>query len=127
MEADVGSQRFHDDEDERFAIEDAVCATLNDCIEVQGDRDSDYATSATSDSGAESDEFVPPKPVFKAPEPPRGYSFVQHKKSKTLHLVDFKFPRSTECGRTVNHNYEHNAMVKWDSAVCHLCNRKHKQ
>ncbi|CAJ1388419.1 unnamed protein product [Effrenium voratum] len=88
--------------------------------------DSDYATSATSDSGEESDEVIPPKPVFAAPEVPSGYQFVQHKKSKTLHLVDLKFPRSTECGRAVNQNYTDKPVVRWDSAVCHLCKRKHK-
>ena len=123
---DVGAKRFHDDEMARGNIEEDVRSVLEQCVPEPGTQDSDYATSATSDSGEESDEVIPPKPVFAAPEVPSGYQFVQHKKSKTLHLVDLKFPRSTECGRAVNQNYTDKPVVRWDSAVCHLCKRKHK-
>ena len=81
--------------------------------------------SATSDSDEDSVEYTPQRAVFSAPEPPEGFKFVQHKKSKTLHLVDYRYPNSTECARAVNPNYSSEAVVRWDSAVCHLCNRKH--
>ena len=126
--SDVGFENFLEDESERFDVDAAVQQTFQfsyDNLASQAFQEPDsYDTSGTSDSDEESVELQQEKPVFFPPEPPEGFKFVQHKRTKTLHLVDHRFPSSTNCGRMVDSNYHGEAAVRWDSAVCHTCKKK---
>ena len=126
--SDVGFENFLEDEAERFDVDASVQQTFQTSFDNLASQDfqepDSYDTSGTSDSDEESVELQQEKPIFFPPEPPEGFKFVQHKRTKTLHLVDHRFPSSTNCGRMVDSNYHGEASVRWDSAVCHNCKKK---
>eukprot|EP00435_Cladocopium_sp_Y103_P047487 s2776_g14.t1 len=93
------------------------------------DLDESHMTSETSNSSSEQSEGLVgahgPR-SFHPPSPPDGLKFVQHRKTKALHYVDYKFPAGTVCGRTLTSDYVPPRELRYDSAVCHSCTRSHK-
>ncbi|CAK9080526.1 unnamed protein product [Durusdinium trenchii] len=84
----------------------------------------------SSDSSDSEESATPPETYvkkFQPPVAPENCSFLQHKRTKTLHVVDSRFPRSTGCGRLVSADYVAPSNVRYDAAVCHTCSRHAKK
>ena len=83
--------------------------TLTDAVQVvetqTAEMDEEHYTSSSSDSEAESVVLEAPVRVFLPPRALGGYHFMQHGRTKTLHLVDAKFPSGTCCGRVLDQNF----------------------
>ena len=91
--------------------------------------DEDAATEeghVTTDSSSSSDSTNEREMVhrqFEPPKAPSGYSFVKHKKSKLLHYVAAGVFRTLACGRNKSDAYEQPGILRYDSAVCHGCQK----
>ena len=124
---DVGAVSFFESEVESAALEATVDETLDDAVQVveddQIDLEEEHFTSSSSDSDAESLEYNAPVRIFQPPTAPSGFHFMQHKRTRTLHLVDAKYPHGTCCGRVLDQNFAEPSQLRWDSAVCHVCRR----
>lgn len=127
--SDVGAQSFNDSDGENFFMEETIDKKLSDAVEVvetqTAEIDEDHYTSSSSDSEAESVVLEAPVRVFLPPRAPEGYHFMQHRRTKTLHLVDAKFPSGTCCGRLLDQNFVVPSQLRYDSATCHVC-KKHR-
>ena len=77
--------------------------------------------SSSSSDSAEQREMV--QRQFEPPKAPPGYSFVKHKKSKLLHYVADGVFKSLACGRNKSDAYEQPGTLRYDSAVCHGCQK----
>ena len=65
------------------ALDDAVKVVEDATVEM----DETPFTSSSSESDAESVEYQAPVRMFRPPSAPDGYHFMQHRRTKTLHLV----------------------------------------
>ena len=101
-----------------------------DCISVASSaserRDPDEQSEhVTTDSSSDESEQPcdPPEParLFHPPVPPEGCYFLQHSKSKTLHIIPNHREKILECGRQVTSAYTKNFQTRWDSSVCSNC------
>jgi hypothetical protein len=124
---DLGAERFSEDESVRDDITTEVNTTLDEAENVVLSPDlqleEGHITSSSSESEAESVELEAPIKVFHPPSAPEGFKFVQNKRTKTLHLVDYKYPSGTCCGRVLDANYVTPTQLRYDSATCHVCKR----
>ena len=80
----------------------------------------------TTDSSSSSDSTNEREVVhrqFEPPKAPSGYSFVKHKKSKLLHYIADGLFKTLACGRNRSDAYELPGMLRYDSAVCHSCQK----
>ena len=79
----------------------------------------------TTDSSSDESEQMPEPPaparLFRPPSPPEGCHFLQHGKSKTLHIIQDQNVRILECGRQVTNAYTRDFQTRWDSSVCSNC------
>ena len=69
---------------------------------------------------------APSAPVqrqFFPPTAPNGYTFLQHQKSKLLHYMRIEDQRVLACGRMRSQAYSAPSVLRYDSAVCHACQR----
>ena len=78
-------------------------------------------TDSSSDESEQSSEPPAPPRLFLPPTPPEGYHFLQHSKSKTLHIIQDHRVRILECGRKVTEAYTREFQTRWDSSVCSNC------
>ena len=130
--SDVGAQSFNDSDGENFFMEEKIDKTLSDAVQVVETQTAEmdeehytHYTSSSSDSDAESVVLEAPVRVFLPPRAPEGYHFMQHRRTKTLHLVDAKFPNGTCCVRVLDQNFVVPPQLRYDSATCHVC-KKHR-
>lgn len=127
---DLGASAIEDDEELQEDIAQSVSDAFenaNHALNAQGDlanvEDEKHLTSSSSDSSNDSDEMCTPGQSFMPPVPPKGCKFMQHRRTKTLHIVESWFPHGTRCGRTLDANHIAPTNIKFDSAVCNVCNR----
>ena len=124
---DVGAISFVESDVESAALEATVDGALDDAVQVVEDDKIELAekhfTSSSSDSDAESLEYNAPVRIFQPPTAPSGFHFMQHKRTRTLHLVDAKYPHGTCYGRVLDQNFAEPSQLRYDSAVCHVCRR----
>ena len=78
-------------------------------------------TDSSSDESEQSSEPPAPPRLFMPPTPPEGCHFLQHSKSKTLHIIQDHRERILECGRKVTDAYTRDLQTRWDSSVCSNC------
>jgi hypothetical protein len=124
---DVGAVSFLESDVESAALDAQVDEALDNALQIvedgQIELEEDHFTSSSSDSDAESVEYNAPVRMFYPPSAPLGFHFMQNKRTKTLHLVDAKYPHGTCCGRVSDQNFSEPAQLRYDSAVCHVCRR----
>ena len=124
---DVGAVSFLESDVESAALDAQVDEALDNAVQTvedgQIELEEDHFTSSSSDSEAESVEYNAPVRMFYPPSAPLGFHFMQNKRTKTLHLVDAKYPHGTCCGRVLDKNFSEPAQLRYDSAVCHVCRR----
>ena len=77
--------------------------------------------SSSSDSDGGDRELV--QRQFFPPTAPNGYTFLQHQKSKLLHYMRIEDQRVLACGRMRSQAYSAPSVLRYDSAVCHACQR----
>ena len=86
------------------------------------DEQSEHVTTdSSSDESEQSSEPPAPARLFHPPTPPDGCYFLQHSKSKTLHIIPNHRNRILECGRQVTDAYTRDFQTRWDSSVCSHC------
>lgn len=79
-------------------------------------------TDSSSDSSSEDDREVVEK-QFLPPTAPDGYNFLKHSKSKLLHYIQDGYEKTLACGRVRSAAYVDPGVLRYDSAVCHACQR----
>ena len=101
-----------------------------ECISVESsasekpesDANSEHVTTDSSSDESEQSSGPPaPARLFYPPTPPEGCHFLQHVKSKTLHIIQDQNVRILECGRQVTSAYTRDFQTRWDSSVCSNC------
>ena len=126
---DLGAESFIEDEASRVDISVDVEKKMDEAEQVvlspKEPIDEGHITSSSSESDSDSVELNAPVKVFLPPVAPDGFKFVQNKRTKTLHLVDYKYPSGTCCGRLLDAHYTTPAQIRYDSATCHVC-KKHR-
>ena len=124
---DLGAEHFSDDATVRHDVAVEVGKKLDEAEKVvlspEQQLEEGHITSSSSESESESVELAAPMRVFYPPEAPEGFKFVQNKRTKTLHLVDHRYPSGTCCGRLLDSNYMTPTQLRYDSATCHVCKR----
>ena len=124
---DIGAQSLLESDAESMEMEKKVDDALDDAVKVVEDAtvemDETHFTSSSSESDAESVEYQAPVRMFRPPSAPDGYHFMQHRRTKTLHLVDYKYPAGTCCGRVLDQNFVAPTQLRYDSPTCHVCRR----
>ena len=88
----------------------------------RSDAQSEHVTTDSSSDESEQ-QCEPPEParLFHPPKPPEGFYFLQHSKSKTIHIIQNDRIRILECGRKVTDAYTRDFQTRWDSSVCSNC------
>ena len=87
------------------------------------DVDSEHVTTdSSSDSESEDEREVVPR-QFMPPVAPSGFSFLKHRKSKLLHYIADDITKTLACGRVRTHVYIDPGELRYDSAVCHACQK----
>ena len=100
------------------------CISVESSASERPDSDANSEHVTTDSSSDESEQSVsPPAParVFYPPTPPEGCHFLQHVKSKTLHIIQDQNRKILECGRQVTSAYTRDFQTRWDSSVCSNC------
>jgi len=124
---DVGAVSLLESDAESPAVEASVDEALDEALQVVEDDkevlEEEHFTSSSSENDAESVEYNAPVRIFQPPTAPLGFHFMRHKRTRTLHLVDAKYPHGTCCGRVLDQNFSELAQLRYDSAVCHVCRR----
>ena len=85
--------------------------------------DGGHVTTDSSSSESEQEERQRVHRQFDPPQAPSGFVFVQHQRSKLLHLISVDNQRALACGRLKNAAYAPPQLLRYDSAVCHACQR----
>ena len=91
-------------------------------VESDDESGSHITTDSSSDdsSGEEEERTLIPR-KFYPPVAPAGHVFVKHVKSKMHHYLADGMQNVLVCGRTKTAVYELATELRYDSAVCHLC------
>jgi hypothetical protein len=123
----LGAERFLDDASIRDDITTEVNRKPDEAENVvlsqEQQLEEGHITSSFSESEAESVELEAPIKIFHPPSAPEGFQFVQNKRTKTLHLVDYKYLSGTCCVRVLDANYVTPTQLRYGSATCHVCKR----
>ena len=99
-------------------------------IDVESGEDSgsdvvDTTSSSSDESGA---ELNPARRPVQRPRVPDELKLIQHKKLKTLHLMETQNQRVMLCGRTAETDrYDQVQETRFDTPCCHVCWRKIKE
>ena len=100
---ELGDERFSEDTSVRDDITTEVNRRHNEAENIVLSPDEPleegHITSSSAESEAGRVELEAPVRVFHPPSAPEGFRFVQNKRTKTLHLVDYKYPSGTCCGK----------------------------
>ena len=122
--------KSHDVAGDPLTVKQQVEEAGWECISVASSaserQDSDgQSEHVTTDSSSDESEQVVEQPaparLFHPPVPPDGCQFVQHSKSKTLHIIPDHRTKILECGRQVTDAYTRDFRTRWDSSVCSNC------
>ena len=84
--------------------------------------DSGHVTTDSSDSDSSALE-VPQVRRLTVPTAPQGFRFLQHRKTRMLHLMKDGNERVLECGRMVGPTHVNPQSVRFDSSVCSQCRK----
>ena len=124
---DTGAMSLLESDVESLEVDKKLDDALGDAAKVVEDEtvemDENHYTSSSSESEAESVECQAPVRLSRPLVAPDGYHFVQHKSTKTLHLVKYKYPAGTCCGRVLDSNFLVASQLRYDSPTCHVCRR----
>ena len=82
-----------------------------------------HVTTDSSSSKSEQEERQQVHRQFDPSQAPSGFMFVQHQRSKLLHLISVDNQRALACGRLKNAAYAPPQLLRYDLAVCHACQR----
>ena len=95
----------------------------DDCENEVNDACTETSDSEDSDGGAGEDGFqTQGRMTFEPPKAPVGFTMWQHSKSKILHLSDYKFPNTFECGRKPGPFHTKEGLnPRWDTGICWRC------
>ena len=124
---DVIVVKDEDDLDQPIEIKDdhVIPVDLENVQEVQFDSDdfADSSSSSSSQSGDDQECFRQPSDVrFRRVEAPPGFILWQHRKIRTLHLMDVGNVKVFECGRSVGPNHTKMGVTNtYDTPICKLC------
>ena len=94
-----------------------------------GDDDVDEETMSSSSSSSEgsssSSSRVSHEPERKVgvPKPVPGTSFLQHKRTRLLHMISDQNRKVLLCGRMVGDVYKEPLKIRFDSSVCRNCKK----
>ena len=91
--------------------------------EAQDDEDAGHVTTDSSDSETDDEDRALVQRQFLPPAIPDGYHCFQHHKSKLLHFMRVEDSRVLACGRMKSAAYRPPLVLRYDSAVCHACQR----
>ena len=91
--------------------------------EAQDDEDAGHVTTDSSDSETDDEDRALVQRQFLPPTIPDGYHCFQHHKSKLLHFMKVEDSRVLACGRMKSAAYRPLLVLRYDSAVCHACQR----
>ncbi|CAE7029170.1 unnamed protein product, partial [Symbiodinium sp. CCMP2456] len=85
--------------------------------------DSSSSSSSSSGSGSSSEADTEPERVLANPEPAVGTYFLQHQRTRLLHMILTHNRRFLLCGRMVTDLYRPPGKIRYDSSVCRNCKR----
>lgn len=77
--------------------------------------------SSSDDSSGEEEPRALVQKQFLPPVAPAGHVFVKHSKSKMHHYLADGMQHVLVCGRAKTAVYENATVLRYDSAVCHMC------
>ncbi|CAE7743608.1 unnamed protein product [Symbiodinium sp. CCMP2592] len=84
------------------------------------DSSSSSGSSDSSDSSGSDDE---PARIMPPPEPAEGTTFLQHQRTRLLHMIADNNRRVLMCGRMVSDLYSLPQRIRFDSSVCRNCKK----
>jgi len=91
-------------------------------LDYSSDEDVDCTDSSSDESAGED---CPTKRMVKPPTAPEGFSLIQHRKLRTLHLLPQDRERILACGRSrTDMHIDIDLKVRWDTPCCHVCWKK---
>ena len=108
------------------AVGEAITVLESDAEEENAlsKRADDSGHVTTGSSGSESSALtVPEVPRLTVPIEPAGFRFLQHKKTRMIHLIKDGNERVLECGRLVSDAHVRPSNVRFDSSVCSQCRK----
>lgn len=97
-------------------------AVSGEVLDDDGVNSEHVTTDSSSDSDSEGEREVVHR-QFLPPVAPDGFSFLKHKKSKLLHYIAEDIKKTLACGRLRTDVYIDPGELRYDSAVCHSCQR----
>ena len=95
---------------------------VEDGEEQDEDTGGHVTTDSSSDSSSDGEREVVAK-QFLPPKAPDGFKFLKHQKSKLLHYIQDGYLKTLACGRNRSAAYVEPGELRYDSAVCHACQR----
>ena len=102
-------QPFDPDIEKQMALEAMGCKTESD--------------SGSSESSAGLDESGRRAKLLGVPKPMAGTKFLQHTKSRMLHMMRDCDVKLLLCGRAASDDYKPPGVIRYDSSVCRNCGR----
>ena len=122
VETELASTVGEPDDDQKWALlEDGYDPSV--VPDRQAEVEDDHVTTCSSSSSESEVEREVVVRQFAPPTAPAGYTFVKHSKSKLLHYVEDGMLRVLACGRMKSDMYIDPGVLRYDSAVCHSCQR----
>ena len=94
-------------------------------LESDADVESEAVDTTSSSSDESGAELGTARRVVQRPRVPRSLKLIQHRKLKTLHLMEQQNQRIMLCGRVADPSrYDNVAETRFDTPCCHVCWRK---
>ncbi|CAE7260457.1 unnamed protein product [Symbiodinium sp. CCMP2592] len=108
-------------------IEDSLVHPWDNLIEGHGGdaSETDSSSSSCSEDSSSSSSRVSHEPERKVgvPRPAAGTSFLQHKRTRLLHMISDQNRKVLLCGRMVGDIYKPPSKIRFDSSVCRNCKK----
>ena len=97
-------------------------------LEAESDADSEEVQTTSSSSDESGAELSIARRVMQQPRVPSELKLIQHKKLKTLHLMETQNNRVMLCGRIAEQTrYDNVQETRFDTPCCHVRWRKIKE
>ena len=94
-------------------------------LESDADGDSEAVDTTSSSSDESGAELGTARRVVQRPRVPKSLKLIQHRKLKTLHLMEQQNQKIMLCGRVAEPSrYDNVAETRFDTPCCHVCWRK---
>ncbi|CAE7717441.1 unnamed protein product [Symbiodinium sp. CCMP2592] len=90
---------------------------------LTGEDSDSSSSSGSSDSGDSSGSDDEPARIMPPPEPAEGTTFLQHQRTRLLHMIADNNRRVLMCGRMVSDLYSLPQRIRFDSSVCRNCKK----